>query len=479
MLGLLLGVVVVFDPLITTYLLRDFSWLHDLPYLLSITTALAIGMAFAMRPFVAGIATATIHDYWRFFPLLFLLAYQFTGLAAGPLDATDILIGVFMLLFMAGLFIRRDQRFVSTPFNMLHLVFIICLAVSLVSEFKPTGFLRSLKPFVLFFLLVNFLPRENLIPTFVRWLLVLAMLSAAFGLVQELVWLTTQKTLSLLSEKDLEMMVETHFGVPIFRVPAMMTGYRPFALYLGIAMMLSVSALLWWKQGALLRPRWLILGLCFIVPALVLTLSKDMLLGASAGLLLLLLMYKPKRFVPLALLTGLAGTLVLLVAIAIVPGNIDTAVDLTRTVPKSEVERIRLDRDSIEGFMHGPHLWTGRGVFSGYRYTAHTRHWPAHNAFILVAAEVGVAGLAVFLLIYGLAIARVVALNIVVRDGPYLPIVRSLLAIMVVILVGAQFEADYLEMFIWAIFATAEATWFLLRRNAVATTGPPINNGTG
>jgi O-antigen ligase len=240
-----------------------------------------------------------------------------------------------------------------------------------------------------------------------------------------------------------------------------------------------VSALLWWKQGALLRPRWLILGLCFIVPALVLTFAKDILLGASAGLLLLLLMYRPKRFVPLALVTGLAGALVLFAAIAIVPGNIDTAVDLTRTVPKSEVERIRLDRDSIEGFMHGPYFWTGRGVFSGYRYTPHTRRWPAHNAFIKAAAEVGVAGLAVFLLIYGLAIARVVALNIVVRDGPYLPIVRSLLAVMVVILVGAQFEADYLEMFVWAMFATAEATWFLVRRQAVATNELPTNNSTG
>lgn len=476
---MLLGAVVVFDPLITTYLLRDFPWLHDLPYLLSVTIALTIGVAFVMRPFVAGIATTVIHDYWRSFPLLFLLAYQFTGLAAGPLDPTDVLIGVGMLLFMAGLFIRRDQRFVSTPFNMLHLVFIICLAVSLVSQFNPTGFVRSLKPFVLFFLLVNFLPRENLIPAFLRWLLVLAMLSAAFGLVQELVWLTTQKRLSLLSDANLDMMVEAHFGVPIFRLPAMMTGYRPFGLYLSIAMLLSVSALLWRKQGALLRSRWLILGLCLIVPALVLTLAKDMLLGASAGLLLLLLMYRPKRFVPLALGTGMAGALVLLVAIAIVPGHIDRAIDLTRTVPKSEVERIRLDRDSIEGFMHGPYLWTGRGVFSGHRYTAHPRRWPAHNTFILVAAEVGVAGLAVFLLIYGLAIARVVALNIAVRDGPYLPVVRSLLAIMVVILAGAQFEADYLEMFIWTTFATAEATWFLVRRQAVARNEPLTDNSTG
>ena len=148
-------------------------------------------------------------------------------------------------------------------------------------------------------------------------------------------------------------------------------------------------------------------------------------------------------------------------------------------VPKAEVERIRLDRDSIEGFMHGPYFWTGRGVFAGDRYTAHTRGWPAHNAFILVAAELGIAGLTLLLLIYGLAIARAMALNIMVTHGPYVTIVRSLPPILVVVLFGAQFEADYLEMLIWAIFATVEAMWLLVRGQAVTTTEPPVNSGTG
>ena len=469
LLGLFVGTAVAFDPLVTSYLLRDFSSLRDLPYLLSFTMAIAIGMAFTLRRFAGGLVTTVIHDYWRAFPLLFLVAYQFTGMAAGPLDPTDVVIGVFILLFMAGLLIHPDQRFVSTPFNVLHLAFILCLAISLISEFKVTGFLKSLKPFILFFLLVNFLPRNNLIPLFLRWLLVLAMLSAAFGLVQEVMWLSSGTFLSPVAEEEFSLMLETHYGVPIFRIPGMMTGYRPLALYLGIALMLSLSALLWWKEGPLLQRRWLIFGLWLIVPALMLTLSKDILLGVSAGVLLLLVMYRPKRFVPLAAVTGLAGAMIILVAVAVVPGNIDTAVNLTRTVPKAEVERIRLDRDSIEGFVHGPYFWTGRGVFAGARYTAHSRNWRAHNSFILVAAEVGVVGLTIFLLIYGFAIARVVALNIAVRDGPYLPIVRSLPAIMVVILIGAQFEASFLEMIIWAIFATAEAMWFVVRRQVIAT----------
>lgn len=465
-LGAAIGALVALDPLLSAYLLRDFPWLHDLPYALSMSVALTAGASFAMRAALRGFALGAIRDYWRYFPLLFLVCYQFTALEAGPVDPTDVLVSVFVVLFLVGLFVNRDERFVSTPFNMLHIAIVICIAISLVATFKPTGFMRSLKPFVLFFLLVNFLPRDEVIPRFLRWLVVLAMLSAAFALLQEAAWLGAATILSPLTQGNLEMMMETVFGLTTFRVPALMTGYRPLALYLGIALMLAVSALLWRNEARLLPRRWLLFAICLIVPALVLTLAKDILIGTALGLVLLLMLYRPTRFVPLVSGTALAGVLALAVAIAVVPGNIDTAMDLTRTVPKEEVERIRLDRDSIEGFLHGPYMWTGRGIFSGGRYTAHTRRWPAHNAFILAAAEIGVVGVTVLLLIYGLAIARLIALNVTVRRGPHLPIVRALTASMVIVFVGAQFEADFLEMFVWTVFATIEAMWLLVRRES-------------
>jgi len=263
-------------------------------------------------------------------------------------------------------------------------------------------------------------------------------------------------------------MMETIAGVPTLRVPALMTGYRPLALFLGISLVLMVSALLWRREARLLPRRWLIRGICIVVPALLLTQAKDILIGTILALALLLILYRPIRFVPLVSISALTGALALVVAIALVPGDIDTAMDLTRTVPKEEVERIRLDRDSIEGFLHGPYFWTGRGIFAGGRYTAHTRSWPAHNAFILAAAEIGIFGVTVLLLIYALAVARVLALNIMVRSGPYLPYVRATGPIVVIIFVGAQFEAAFLEMFIWTSFAMIEAMWILVRRQTLA-----------
>ncbi len=472
LLGVLLGAVVVFDPFITAYFLRDFSWLRDLPYLISIATALALGGILAVQAFAPGLVSTVIHDYYRYFPLLFLFAYQINGVSLASLDATEITIGIFMLLFLAGLFIRRDERFVSTPFNMLHLALGICVLISLASEFRIFQALKSVKPFVIFFLLVNFLPRGNLAHSTVRWLVILAMFSAAFCLVQELAWVSTQTLLSLVEQEELQRMFEDTPIGPIFRVPGLMVGYRPMALYLATALMFVLSSLLWRQEQQSLMPRrWLIFGLVLIVPALALTTAKDIFLGIGAAIPLMLVMQRPNRLM-MATLVGLVGVLALVVATAIIPGNIDTTVDLTRTVPKTEQERIRLDRDSIEGFLHSPYTWTGRGIGSGKRYTAHPLGWPAHNAFILVAAELGVVGLAIFLLIYILAFARAIALNIIVTSGPYLPIVRGLMCALVVGLVGVQFTAAFLDIFVWTIFAIVEAIWFMANKRNLGQSAP-------
>jgi hypothetical protein len=476
-LGAIIGAFVALDPLFSTYLLRDLPQLHSVSYALSITAAALLGAGFLARRIVADFSIAWIRDYSFYFPLLFLVAYQFTSLSAGPLDPTDALLGVFIVLFAVGLMIDRDQRLVSTPFNMLHVLIVICITVSLVATFKPTGFMRSLKPFILFFLLVNFLPRGNVIPTFIRWMVVLAMVTAAFALLQEAVWLASPVALTPLPQANIEMMMETIGGTAVLRVPALMTGYRPLALYLAISLMFAVSGLLWSREARLVSRRWLKLAICLIVPALLLTQAKDILIGTVLGIVLLLILYRPTRYVPLLSAVALVGALAVALTVSLVPGNVDKAMDLARTIPKAEIERIRLDRDSIEGFLHGPYFWTGRGVFAGARYTAHSRRWPAHNAFILAAAEIGIVGVTLLLSVYALAFVRALALNAIVKRGPHLPLVRALVPSMAIIFVGAQFEADFLEMFIWTMFAVIEALWVVVNRRSMpqAVHAPPAD----
>jgi O-antigen ligase len=461
LLGAVIGVLVALDPFVTVRLLNYsvFDGLRNLPFAISVSMALVIAFALVLRPYMVGLATWAVFDYWRAFPPLFLLAYQFSGVRAGPLDAAAVVIGVFTLVLLAGSFIRGErQKFVSTPFNVLNAAMAACILFSLIAEFRIYGFLKSLKAILLFFLLVNFLPREDVARSFLRWLIVLAMLTAVFGWVQEAAWLGFQQILSIAPEEGLKRSFETHFGIPIFRVPGMMISYGALATYMATAIVLTVSSMLWPSSNPLL-PRWALwTSLVLCGSALLLTIAKPVMIGLCVSLGLLLAMHRPMRVLPLAA-AGLVGVLALAVTIMIVPGNFDTALRVADEIPRSEQERIRLDRDSIEGVMHSPYTWFGRGVGAGARYTGHVLRWPAHNAFILVTAELGLVGLAVYLMIYGLIFIRAVALNIAIRDGPYLPVARGLLAALVVVMVSVQFEAAYLDVFVWSLFATIESVW--------------------
>lgn len=476
-LGLFLGTLVAADPLLTDYLQRDLSFLRDLPFFLSLTVALAVGIAYVTRAIAPNLFAAVIRDSYRYFPLVFLLAYQFTGVRAGPLDPTDSVIVVFMGLLLAEAFIHQDQHLVDTPMYMLSLLLVICIVLSLASQFRIFTFAKSLKPLIVFFLMVNCLSREDVFETFLRWLYILAMVSACFCLVQEVTWITSQNVLSLVPQDQLMRMFEHTSLGPFFRVPGMMIAYRSMALYLASALMFSVSSLLWPRTEKPLFPRrWLIFGLFLIVPALVLTFAHDIYVGSVLGILLLFVLHKRRRLLTFSI-GGLVGVLAILIATAIVPGGVNRMIGYTRTIPKEKVERIRLDRDSIEGFLRGPYMWTGRGIGSGYRYTDSSTRWPAHNAFILVAAELGIAGLAVYLMIYGLIFSRAIALNLLVTTGPYLSIVRALLALQLVVFIGAQFQASYLDIFEFTIFATIEAVWFRLRR--LPSSAPDTGTGAG
>lgn len=459
-----MGALVVLDPFATAYLLNlpYLEELRKLPFVISISAALLLGIAFAMRPYMAGLTKLVIYDYWRAFPLVFIFAYQLSGMRAGPLDAAAVVIVAFILLFLAALFIRGDkQTFVSSPLNVLNIALVGCIILSLVMDFKPYGLLKSMKAFLLFFLLVNFLPREDVILSFLRWLMVFGILSALFGFVQELGWALFQEMWSFAPEEGLKRSIETYFGMPIFRIPAMMISYASLATYLGAALVFSLSSLLWPSDKPLLPRRWLWFSVFVFAAAIGLTIAKPVMIGIFLGVSLLLVLHRPMRLVPAAA-AGALGVLGLALIIAIIPGNIDTIYRYADEIPKTEQERIRLDRESIDWIMHSPYTWIGRGTGSGSRYTSHTLRWPAHNAFILVTAELGVVGLAVYLLIYATVFARAILLNIRIRDGPYLPVVRGTLAALVIVLVGAQFEAVYLDIFVWTLFATVEAIWIRL-----------------
>jgi len=199
--------------------------------------------------------------------------------------------------------------------------------------------------------------------------------------------------------------------------------------------------------------------------ALLLTQAQDVLLGFFVALMFLLILRRPRYIFHFAVVILLLAV-VLFTLFAYLPGKGDTISYVVRDIPKTERERIQLDREGIQGFVHGNYKLSGRSY--GNRYTANVHDWPAHNGFILILDEAGIFGFIIYLGMYIWVLFRLICLNLVVKDPAYLPIVRGLLCGIIIYFIGVQFTASYVEPFLWILFALTESSARILAKNQVS-----------
>jgi cell division protein FtsW (lipid II flippase) len=126
--------------------------------------------------------------------------------------------------------------------------------------------------------------------------------------------------------------------------------------------------------------------------------------------------------------------------------------------------RIELDREGIEGFLDTDiyHMLFGAGMGYAARYTSHYRNWPAHNAFILAADEIGLLGLLAYLALYIIAGLRLISANLLARDPLDKAITRGLLCGFIGIVIQFQFYAGYIDLIIWFYLGLIESTTLIL-----------------
>lgn len=117
--------------------------------------------------------------------------------------------------------------------------------------------------------------------------------------------------------------------------------------------------------------------------------------------------------------------------------------------------RLELDKAGIEGFLH-EHPIVGAGMGNNRIYTPHPNAWPAHNAFIQVADELGVIGLMAYCLIYVYLFYRLIITNLLLKDKKDRIIVQSLLLSFIAFFTIAQFEPLAFNFWFWMYFGLLE-----------------------
>ena len=120
-------------------------------------------------------------------------------------------------------------------------------------------------------------------------------------------------------------------------------------------------------------------------------------------------------------------------------------------------DRIEMDRQGLEGFLHGSFFLIGQGTGNGKKYTSHHRGWPAHNAFILAADELGIFGLLVYLSLFIFAIYRLIFINLAAKELQDKVISKGLLCGFIAYCIILQFHAGYIEVPLWLYLGIIES----------------------
>src|SRR3990172_9092415 len=376
--GLAISCLVVFDPYGTTYI-SHLVGIKLLPFTFVLLISIAIVVIFFLLKYLVKNIYKILENKELLFVIFYVVGYQTNSLELGIIDFSDIVLGMYLLIALISIFVERKERLINTPINLLNLLLLFFVMLSLVNSRVPTKTqLLYIKIILMYFLMVNTLYSKELVIKCVKWLIIITSCSAVFAIFQEFTYLTTGTiVVGMIEREELKRMFEGG----LFRVPALMLSYRIFAIILATVLTLIISLLVF--PNSLVkdfkRKLYLYIASFLMSSALLLTQAQDVLLGFFVALMFLLILRRPRYIFHFAVVILLLAV-VLFTLFAYLPGKGDTISYVVRDIPKTERERIQLDREGIQGFVHGNYKLSGRSY--GNRYTANVHDWPTHNGFI-------------------------------------------------------------------------------------------------
>jgi len=335
---------------------------------------------------------------------LLIMSPQLKALSIGFLDILDIFIVFFLFLYLIDI-IRNERPIMH--FSTFHF-FLICIfltaTISVINGGLPSLILllRIGKSVFYFFLLCSLLCKKERFIWAVKALFCTLGISAIISILQEIIFLTSGFVLvGNVSNKNISLMFElTSFGL-ILRSPAFFGVPQDFANLLSFS--IPILFLLTFFDKSFNLNKTLMQAILFLLLiALFLTYSRGAWIGTMAGTLCGLILIKRKYLFHII-------TICLVILILAISTNIIE--EFTNMVSNQMLfgdlrDRIFLARDSFQRIKN--HLFIGRGLGMGERYTASVMGWPVHNGFALSFVETGGLGFFIFLSFFTFLIGKLI-----------------------------------------------------------------------
>jgi O-antigen ligase len=260
---------------------------------------------------------------------------------------------------------------------------------------------------------------------------------------------------------------------PYFRVNSLFFDPNIYGRYLALTMVLLAAALLWSRRG---RDAALIgAALAVLWAGLVLSLSQSSFAALLAGLAVLAMLRWRWRIVAAVAAAGVIAAVALVI---FAPRVLHIEGGSTRALDKATSGRVELIDGAVSMFRARPVLGFGAGAFQAvYRERQHVRSTKvaavSHTIPLTIAAEQGVIGLAVYVLLLGAAAGALFGgrLRALLRRGPQDTPAIARAAI------GAAACALLLHTLIYASFLEDPILWTLLAIGAALRLPQPDEAG--
>ena len=370
---------------------------------------------------------------------------------SGSLSVTKIAGGLAFVSF--GLYIARSHR----PLVLEHLQWIVLaiLGIALLSATQAhdlsvaTTTASRYASFVALYIVISQLQPTPTLQRRIAWVFAVAStISAILGLARYFNGRDTLATLAYANPNDFAFILATSLPLMFW----LLGGRRIFAP--------------------------IVLGMIGVVfAAILLSLSRGTLVGLVAGMLFLIV--TDRRRLQIALVGGLLAAVAAGLVIHSNPQRFQNAVSLKQHVAQANVTT-RFEAWSIAARLASDHplIGVGPGNFRDY-YTQLSGQPPgtpgltvAHDAYLDIAAELGVVAALLFLLYLALSFKR---LTIATRRGDGLPGFAQALRISLVIAMACSiFLSEQYYLPFWLIGAVGTALWAAGERRAAAEAAPAL-----
>ena len=463
-LGLLVALFVCLDPLISADWgidrLTEHVGIARFPHALSVILAGVLILALLLAKHVRALWL----DKERGALLFIIVMAQLNGFALGKLDLLEIAIVILLGFWLIQTFLEERRPLQISPVVFLCSGLVLLSFLTLVNRPPLSGMIAIVEKFVLFFLIVDLLRRRELIGTSAQIVIWAGFFSAVVAILQVIVYAGWGYlwTIGAPDVNPRAFLKTTPFGAlpratAFFPNPASLNDYLLFASAVAL---FRTAASPTWRQRALYS-----MTLLAMVVATILTWSTTSLMGLCIMGLVFFYVHRP------SLSIQYSAVLTLGVIMAYASGLLESGIQFMKDYGSASGA---IRRDLLELGIRSleRNTWIGLGLQNFGRMSGnffaegpYVFQYHVHNAFMLMATELGLFGGLGFL---GIVIFVSFRLVLALRSspGPDMWVFKGFLLGWTAILIHMQTEPMAYEGTLWLIFALIEGAGIVVLRES-------------